>query len=135
VIKAKGPSYNEQVVRKKEVIMLENGFPEIITSLPEADINFEGVRGWISQGEEHQIVFFHMEPMGEASEHSHDYPQWGIVVEGRMELIINGKSRMCEKGDEYVIPALAKHSARFLTSCRIIDFFREKERFKPKPVS
>lgn len=33
-------------------------YPEPITSLPEADIPFEGVRGWLSQGPDHQVVFF-----------------------------------------------------------------------------
>ena len=108
------------------------GFPEVITRLPEADIHFEGIRAWIVQGEKSQLVFFEMEPSAHVPEHSHDYPQWGIMIEGKMELVIDGKTRICMKGDEYVIPAQAKHYARFLSKSRVIDFFSEKSRYTPK---
>lgn len=109
-----------------------SGYPEVITSLPEADIQFKSVKGWIMQADQSQLVFFEFEAGASVPEHNHDYPQWGIVVEGRMELIINGKSRKCEKGTEYVIPAGAKHKARFFENTRVMDFFSEKARYKPK---
>lgn len=117
------------------VNVLKHGFPKAVTDLPEADIEFKGVRGWIAQGENHQIVFFEIKPSAEVSEHSHNSSQWGIVVEGKMELEIDGKTQVYEKGDEYFIPAHAKHSAKFLTKFRSIDFFGEKARYKPKLVS
>ncbi|MCW4052478.1 MAG: cupin domain-containing protein [Candidatus Bathyarchaeota archaeon] len=113
--------------------MLKKEFPQIIRDLPEANIEFEGVRGWIAQGENHQIVFFEMEPLGEVSEHSHESPQWGIVVEGKLELTINNVTKVYEGGDEYLIPARVIHSARFKTQVRVIDFFSEKARYKPQP--
>jgi len=111
---------------------LKRWFPELILDLPEADIPFEGVKGWIAQGESHQMVFFEMKPFSQVPEHSHESPQWGIVVEGRMELTINDKTEVYEKGDEYFIPAHTKHSARFLSECRVVDYFGEKMRYKPK---
>jgi quercetin dioxygenase-like cupin family protein len=51
-----------------------------------------------------------------------------------MELTISGKPRICKKGDEYVIPAGASHSARFLQKTRVMDFFPEKNRYQPKPI-
>lgn len=113
-------------------IKRERGYPEVITRLPEADIQFQGVRAWILQGERQQLVFFEMEPSAQVPEHSHTYPQWGTLIEGKMELIIEGKPRIIEKGDEYVIPAHAKHRARFFTKSRVIDFFSEKNRYTPK---
>lgn len=112
--------------------MLKQGFPKVIKNLPEADIQFKGVRGWIAQGESHQIVFFEIEPLGEVSEHGHDSPQWGVVVEGKMELTIDNKTKIYEKGDEYFVPAHAKHSAKFLSKFRSLDFFGEKMRYTPK---
>ena len=108
------------------------GFHEVITLLPEADIQFEGIRAWILQGEKHQLVFFEMESSAHVPEHSHDYPQWGMVIEGKMELVIDGKPRICKKGDEYVIPAKAKHYARFLSKSRVVDLFSEKNRYRLK---
>jgi quercetin dioxygenase-like cupin family protein len=109
-------------------------FPEVIALLPEADIHFKGIRARILQGEKHQLVFFEMEPSAQVPEHSHEYAQWGIMIKGKMELVIQGKPRICEKGDEYVIPAKAKHYAKFLEKSRVIDFFSEKSRYKPKPA-
>jgi quercetin dioxygenase-like cupin family protein len=108
------------------------GFPKVITDLPEAEVQFKGVRAWILQSEKHQLVFFEFEPSARVPEHSHEYPQWGMMIEGKMELTVNGKTRIIEKGDEYVIPARAKHYVRFLSKCRVMDFFSEKMRYRPK---
>jgi len=64
----------------------------MIMDLPEANINFKGVKGCISQSEDHQIVFFEIEPIGKVAEHSHN-AQWGIVIEGEMELTIGGLTK------------------------------------------
>ena len=66
------------------------------------------------------------------TEHSHSYTQWGMVVKGKMELTIDGKPFTCVEGTEYLIPAGAKHNARFLEPTRVFDYFSEKERYKPK---
>lgn len=107
-------------------------YPNVITDLPEADIQLKGIKAWILQGEKHQLVFFEMESSAHVPEHSHDYAQWGMMIEGKMELTIDGKARIIEKGDEYVIPAKAKHYVRFLSKCRVIDFFSEKTRYRTK---
>jgi len=95
---------------------------------------FEGVKAWILQSDMRQLVFFEFEAGADVPEHSHGYPQWGIVIEGKMELIVNETPRVCEKGAEYVIPAGAKHRARFLSRTRVMDFFSEKSRYKPKKI-
>jgi quercetin dioxygenase-like cupin family protein len=108
-------------------------YPEVITRLPRADINFRGIDAHILQGEHHQLVFFEMEASAHVPEHSHEYAQWGMMIEGKMELTISGKPRICEKGDEYLIPAGAKHSAKFLEKCRVMDLFSERNRYRLKP--
>lgn len=107
-------------------------FPKVIKDLPEAIIQFEAAKAWIAQGEKHQLVFFEIESSAEVPEHSHDYTQWGIVVDGKMKLTINGKTKICRKGDDYVIPAKAKHYAKFPSKSRVIDFFSEKTRYRSK---
>lgn len=110
---------------------LNNVFPEIIRNLPQADIPFKGVRGWISQAEDHQVVFFDIEPVGEVAEHSHG-PQWGIVIEGEMSLTIGGKTNTYRKGDYYYIPDKVVHSAEFKCRTLLLDLFADKNRYKPK---
>jgi quercetin dioxygenase-like cupin family protein len=55
-------------------------YPKVITALPEAIIQVKGIKAWVLQGERHQLVFFEMEPDTQVPEHSHDYPQWGIML-------------------------------------------------------
>ena len=105
--------------------------PNLIKSLPEADIPFEGVRGWISQGKDHQIVFFDIEPIGKVTEHSHK-AQWGIVIDGEMELTIGGTTMTYKKGDSYYIPDGTPHSAVFKRRTIVLDFFADKGRYKTK---
>lgn len=108
-----------------------SAFPDLIRTLPEADIPLDGVHGWISQARDHQIVFLDIDPIGEVPPHSHG-EQWGIVVEGEMELTIGGETRRYGPGDSYHIPAGVVHGARFLSHFRAIDFFADAERYKPK---
>ena len=64
-------------------------FPEPILDLPEADIPVNGLKAFISQGVNNQVLF--MEFSGDAGipEHLHE-SQWGIVLEGKIDLVIDG---------------------------------------------
>ena len=106
-------------------------FPEFVTNLPEADIPFPGVHGTISQGPNHQIIFMDIEPIGQVAPHRHG-EQWGIVVEGEMELTIGGETRRYRAGDSYHIPANVEHAATFPTSVRVIDVFADVARYRPR---
>ncbi len=106
-------------------------FPEFVTRLPEADIPFPGVSGRISQGPDHQIIFMDIEPIGEVAPHRHG-AQWGIVVEGEMDLTIGGVKRTYRAGDSYHIPANVEHAATFRTRVRVIDVFADVNRYRPK---
>ncbi len=106
-------------------------YPNLIVDLPEADIPFNGLKGWISQGKDHQMVFFDIEPIGEVKEHFHG-AQWGIVIDGEMDLTIAGQTKTYKKGDSYFIPEKALHSAVFKTRTKVLDFFADKDRYKVK---
>ena len=110
--------------------MTDKQFPDLIMSLPEADIPFPGVRGWLAQAANRLVVFFDIEPIGEVPPHRHG-EQWGIVVEGEMELTIGGHTDVYRKGDSYHIPAGVEHGAKFLTRVRAIDVFADVDRYKP----
>jgi len=106
-------------------------YPTIISTLPEADIPFEGVKGWLSQAEDHQIVFFEIEPIGEVTAHKRG-AQWGVVFEGEMEFTIGGEAKTYRKGDHYFIPEGMMHSAVFKTKTWLMDFFADAHRYLPK---
>ena len=109
-----------------------SSFPDVVTRLPRAEIAVAGAKAWILQSEASQLVFFEFEPDAEVPEHSHSYPQWGMVVDGKMTLIVDGEPWICEKGTEYLIPSGAKHSATFSGRTRVMDYFSQKNRYKPQ---
>lgn len=106
-------------------------FPQPITGLPEADIPFRGIKGWLSQGPDHQVVFFEIEAIGEVAPHTHG-AQWGTVFKGEMELTIGGLTKTYQKGDTYFIPAGVEHAAVFRQKTWLMDFFADRQRYKLK---
>jgi quercetin dioxygenase-like cupin family protein len=115
-----------------DINQTKSGYPQLITGLPEAKVPFEGAKAWILQSDARQLVFFEFEAGIDLPPHNHSYPQWGIVIDGEMELRVDGKPRICKKGDEYLIPAGAMHAAKFMEKTRVMDFFSEKSRYQPK---
>lgn len=106
-------------------------YPEIIRNLPEIDIQIEGIRGWLLQSDDKQVVFFDIQPVGEVPPHSH-CNQWGFMIEGEMSLTIGGETKTYRKGDWYYIPAGVEHSATFSTRVHVMDIFDAPDRYKPK---
>ncbi len=103
-------------------------YPEMIESLPDVDVPVEGVRGKLLQSAERQVVFFEIEPIGSIPLHTHG-AQWGIVVEGEMDLTIGDETRTYGAGDSYYIPAGVEHGATFKTHFKAIDVFEEPDRY------
>ena len=106
-------------------------FPDIITKFPQADIPFPGVKGWISQNTDHQIVFLEIDAIGKVADHSH-CAQWGIVVQGEMDLTIGGHTQTYRSGDSYFIPDGVVHGAVFKQKTWAIDYFADNKRYLPK---
>ena len=71
-------------------------YPEIIRNLPEIEINREGIKGWLLQDENHQLVFFEIQTTAKIPEHSHG-AQWGIVIDGEMNLTLMDQKRFIKK--------------------------------------
>ena len=106
-------------------------FPDIIEKLPYADIPFNGVLGKLFQGKDNQMIFFEIEPIGEIPPHAHG-AQWGVVLDGEMLLTIDGVEKTYGKGDSYLIPSGAVHSANFTTKVFVLDYFEDRDRYSEK---
>ena len=108
---------------------MENLFPEPIQKLPMADIPLEGVTAFLSQSETHQILFMQFDEDADLPEHAHA-AQIGFVLEGRIDLTIDGQLHTYGKGDHYYIPAGVSHSGKIYKGYADITFFNEPERYK-----
>ncbi|MDD5171265.1 MAG: cupin domain-containing protein [Syntrophales bacterium] len=106
-------------------------FPEPIRNLPEADMPVRGVRAYLSQARTHQVIFMQFSEDSEMPEHAHA-AQAGIVIEGRIDLVIDGEKRTYLKGDRYHIPGGVKHSGKIYAGYAQVAFFAEPDRYRPK---
>ena len=64
-------------------------------------------------------------------EHEHA-AQWAIVLEGKIEMTIDGVMNVYSKGDRYYIPEGAKHSAKIFAGYADMTFFNQKDRYLTK---
>ncbi|MCD8263801.1 MAG: cupin domain-containing protein [Tannerellaceae bacterium] len=101
-------------------------FPPIITALPEINNSADGVEAYLSQGAGHQIVFMEFDKDIDLEEHSHE-SQWTVVLEGKIDLIINRVSGTYYKGDRYYIPKGVKHSGRIYAGYSDMTFYSQEK--------
>ncbi len=106
-------------------------FPSFVRSLPEADLPFEGLRGWLLQSDSGQVLFNESDSEVSVPDHSHG-EQWGIVIEGKIEMTIGGQTMTYRRGDTYFIPAGAIHRARIYPGFRAVDYFADRSRYRPR---
>ena len=103
-------------------------FPEPIRNLPQADMPFDGITAYLSQADNHQILFMEFVKDTEVPEHSHE-AQWGVVLDGESELTIGGKLHVLKKGDTYYIPKDVPHSGKLKAGYKDVTLFNQKDRY------
>jgi quercetin dioxygenase-like cupin family protein len=110
---------------------MKNLFPDPIKNLPEGDIPFDGIKAFLSQSTDHQLIFMQFEKDVDLPEHSHA-AQVGFVLSGTIELSVDGVEKEYGKGDIYYIPENVKHSGKIHAGYADITFFDESDRYKVK---
>ncbi len=110
---------------------MEPEFPEPIRSLPEADVPLKGVKAYLSQSDDHQILFMQFEENVDLPEHSHA-AQVGFILEGRIDLVVEGRTSTYRKGDRYSLPEGARHSGKIYAGYSDITFFADPARYSLK---
>jgi len=106
-------------------------FPDIISALPQIDVPIEGLESHLIQGPHQQVVFMAFEGDVDVPEHSHE-EQWGVVLEGKIDLAIGGEKHTLTKGDSYLIPRGTVHSARIYAGYKDLTVFNQGDRYKVK---
>jgi len=110
---------------------VEDIFPYPIRNLPQADIPLKGVTAYLSQAKDHQIIFMQFDEDIELPKHSHE-SQWGIVLEGRIDLNMDGELKSYTKGNRYFIPAGVVHFGKIYAGYADITYFNEENRYNKK---
>ncbi|MDD5305816.1 MAG: cupin domain-containing protein [Deltaproteobacteria bacterium] len=103
-------------------------FPEIIARHPAADLGLEGAESHLVQAGNQQLVFMHFTRDVEVPEHSHE-AQWGVVLDGEVELMVEGEWKVLRRGDNYFLPAGVRHSARIRRGYSDVTLFDQRERY------
>ncbi|MBW1712975.1 MAG: cupin domain-containing protein [Deltaproteobacteria bacterium] len=106
-------------------------YPEPITSLPQIEVPFDNVVGYLLQGVDSQSVFFELGKGSHVPPHSHE-AQWGVLLDGELELSIGQEKHVFQKGASYFIPEGTVHEGRALTDCKILDVFFTPARYQAK---
>jgi len=106
-------------------------FPQPILNLTEVKVPFEGVNGYIVQGENEQVVFMEFEKDVDVPEHSHE-SQWEIVLEGKVDYYEDGIKHTYKKGDRFFVQKGKKHFAKVYAGYTCIMFFNQKDRYQKK---
>jgi quercetin dioxygenase-like cupin family protein len=94
---------------------------------------FPGIFTRTFWGDKILISMLDMEPHGDVPFHSHPHEQVGVVLEGELELTIDGETRLLTPGQVFVIPGGVEHRARtYDKPAKAIDIFspvREEYKF------
>ncbi|MFN0215018.1 MAG: cupin domain-containing protein [Saprospiraceae bacterium] len=69
------------------------------------------------------IGFVDIESGSILPEHQHIHEQTTTVLEGKLELVVNGHAHTLEAGQALVIPSNVRHSAQAHMNCKVVDVF------------
>ena len=111
--------------------MSSTEFPIFVQSLPQADLPFIGLRGWLLQSESGQVLFNESDVEVSVPEHSHG-DQWGVVIDGNIELTVGNQTWTLGRGDTYFVPNGVEHRARIHPGFRAVDYFADQDRYHPR---
>ena len=106
-------------------------FPKPVLKLPEADVPIDGIRTYLSQAENHQIIFMEFEKDAVIPQHAHE-SQWEVVLEGRVDLTVDGVTTSYYKGDRFFIPKDVIHAAKVYAGYASVVLFNQRNRYRKK---
>ncbi len=93
-----------------------------ISEIPQR-LLIKGIRGRYIHTENSTIGFVEIEKGAILPEHSHFHEQTTQIIEGKLEMVIGGETKILEPGMFTIIPSNVSHSAVALTDCLVTDTF------------
>ena len=109
----------------------ENTFPDAIKRQPRAASSAsDNLSGWVADMNKSQVVFWEVAKGFEVEPHVHAHDEYGVVLSGYCEVIINGVTSRYSAGDEFYIPGNVSHAAVMSDNYRALDFFESPDWIK-----
>lgn len=94
----------------------------IVDTLPVREI-FPGIRARLIHTDRVTHSWVEVDAGATFPEHQHPHEQIVTVLEGELELVVEGTVHRLKPGAVFVIPPGARHSGGGITRCRVLDAF------------
>ena len=82
-----------------------------------------GFTGRFIHSKNMSIAFWTIKAGHSLPEHKHVHEQIANVIEGEIELVMEGKTHTLTKGTCLIIPSNVPHSGKAITDCYVVDVF------------
>lgn len=93
-----------------------------IKNIPPKEI-VAGITGYYAHGKEMTLGLVEVKAGSILPAHKHVHEQITYIIEGRLDMTIDGKLCILREGMYYVIPSNVVHSAIANVDCKVIDVF------------
>ena len=104
-----------------------SGFPDFMKSPANAVASSSqsaGVEGYVFDGADgSQMAFWECRRDGVSDEHTHDFDEYFVVIQGQYTLFIDLEEIPVSPGQEYHIPKGVPHAGEFVVGTRTIHAF------------
>lgn len=95
------------------------------SEIPEKEL-FPGIRAHITHSDQVTLSKVTLDAGVSLPEHHHVNEQWTTILEGELEMEVNGESKRMTPGMTVFIPSNAPHSAKAHSHCTVLDMFVPK---------
>jgi quercetin dioxygenase-like cupin family protein len=93
-----------------------------LSELPVREV-FPGFHGRFVHAGRSTFAYWDVEEGASVPQHAHPHEQVVNMLEGELELTVDGTAHRLRAGDVLVIPGGSHHSARAIGPCRVLDVF------------
>lgn len=82
-----------------------------------------GITGYYAHGANMTFGYVEIKAGSDLPAHHHPHEQITYIIEGQLDMMIDGKPCSLTAGMYYVIPSNVPHGAVAVTDCKVIDVF------------
>lgn len=84
---------------------------------------FQGFEARVIHTKEASIAYVDIAEGSELPVHSHHNEQTLNLIQGEMELVVNGERMILNSGESVILPSNVEHGGKAITKCTVQDIF------------